>query len=59
VLALGGHAVYIPYHITWTHEMVESRLVEHNGYYELEHIGQLPGLIEELGRLSKHSRQKI
>jgi putative hydrolase of the HAD superfamily len=55
VLALGGYAVYIPYHITWTHEMVDSRPVEHNGYYELEHIGQLPGLIEELGRLSKHS----
>jgi putative hydrolase of the HAD superfamily len=47
VLALGGHAVYISYHLTWAHE-VESQPAAHNGYYELEHIGQLPGLIERL-----------
>ncbi|MBN1220095.1 MAG: HAD hydrolase-like protein [Anaerolineae bacterium] len=50
VIALGGHAVYIPYHVTWAHEIIEPQPGEHNGYYELEHIGQLAGLIEELGR---------
>jgi putative hydrolase of the HAD superfamily len=48
VLALGGHAVYVPYQTTWAHEIVDSPLVEHDRYYELEHIGQLPGLVEEL-----------
>ncbi len=51
VLALGGQAVYVPYHITWAHETVDSQHVEHDGYYELEHLGQLPRLIE---RLSLH-----
>jgi putative hydrolase of the HAD superfamily len=48
VLALGGRAVYIPYHTTWAHEAVDSKPVEHNGYYELEHIGQLSQLLERL-----------
>ena len=48
VLALGGYAVYIPYHITWTYETVDSQHVEHDRYYELEHLGQLLPLIEQL-----------
>ncbi len=47
VLELGSHAVYIPYHITWAHETVEHQ-PEQNGYYRLEHLGQLPNLIERL-----------
>jgi putative hydrolase of the HAD superfamily len=48
VLALGGTAVYIPFHITWAHETVDSQHVSHDGYYELEHLGQLPQLLEQL-----------
>lgn len=48
VLALGGHAMYIPYHTTWAHEAVDSQPIGHDGYYELEHLGQLPVLIEQL-----------
>ncbi len=48
IVALGGHAVHIPYHITWAHEVVDSHHIEHDGYYELEHLGQLPRLIERL-----------
>jgi putative hydrolase of the HAD superfamily len=48
VVELGGHGVYIPYHVTWAHEVVEHHPGEHNGYYELEHIGQLPKLVEKL-----------
>ncbi len=48
VLALGGQAVYIPYHTTWAHEAV-ARLEERpEGYAELEHIGLLPSLVERL-----------
>ena len=49
VLALGGHAVYIPYHTTWAHEALDSPPIGHDGYYELEHLGQLTPLIEQLG----------
>ncbi len=48
VLALGGTAVYVPYHTTWAHEVIDSQPVGHDGYYELEHLGQLPQLIERL-----------
>lgn len=48
VLALGGQAVYVPYHTTWAHELVEHHPTGHDGYYELEHLGQLPALIAEL-----------
>jgi len=48
VLGLGGHAVYIAYHTTWAHEAVDSQPIGHDGYHELEHLGQLPQLIEQL-----------
>ncbi len=46
VVALGGKAVYIPYHLTWAHEVVEATNGEQ--FYELEHLGQLPALIEQI-----------
>lgn len=48
VVAVGGQAVHIPYHITWQHEMVHNPPVDKNGYYELEHMGQLPELLHNL-----------
>jgi putative hydrolase of the HAD superfamily len=48
ILALGGRAVYIPYHHTWEHEIVADHQPEEHEYAELEHIGQLPGLLEML-----------
>jgi putative hydrolase of the HAD superfamily len=46
VVALGGAAVYIPYHLTWAHETVGD--ADAQQYFELEHIGLLPALIERL-----------
>ena len=48
VVALGGCAIHIPYHITWAHEEVDEHEV-HPPYYELAHIGQLPVLLVDLG----------
>jgi putative hydrolase of the HAD superfamily len=56
VLALGGTVVYIPYHVTWAHETADfSSDVSDSGYphqsgrwHELEHMGQLPQLVEQL-----------
>lgn len=54
VLELGGAAVYIPYENTWAHEMRvdASQAIEYaaarNGYYQLEHLGQLAELVARL-----------
>ncbi len=48
VAALGGHAVHIPYEITWAHEAVPDHAAAEASYHELAHIGQLPALVERL-----------
>jgi putative hydrolase of the HAD superfamily len=48
VLALGGHAVYVPYHLTWLHEQVQGPHAGQDGFYEVEHLGQVPALVERL-----------
>ncbi|HYD31947.1 MAG TPA: HAD family hydrolase [Azospirillaceae bacterium] len=45
VLEIGGHAVHIPYHITWGHEQVEE---PGDGFRTLESAAGLPGLLEQL-----------
>ena len=47
VLELGGCGVYIPFKFTWVHEQVAPQKGQKR-YLELEHIGQLPALIEKL-----------
>jgi putative hydrolase of the HAD superfamily len=49
VIEIGGTAVYIPYHLTWAHEQVDLD-PEAVQYFTLEHIGQLPGLLEHFSR---------
>jgi len=48
VLSLGASAVHIPHHLTWAHEAAEAPPAGQTGYYQLEHIGLLAGLLEEL-----------
>jgi putative hydrolase of the HAD superfamily len=50
VLELGGVAVYIPYAMTWTHENSIDRQLPQQGFYQLEHIGELPKLVQELNQ---------
>lgn len=40
VLAIGGHAVHIPYHITWDHEKVEHP-IEHENFRQVENIREV------------------
>ena len=45
VLAIGGHGVHIPYHITWEHEKTEHH-IDHPQFRQIENIRQiLPGLV--------------
>jgi len=47
VVALGGQAVYVPYQLTWVHETV-AKPEEKQGYFQLDHLGQLPALVARL-----------
>jgi len=40
VLNIGGHAIHVPYHITWVHEMVENQ-VEHDHFKSVCHIEEI------------------
>jgi putative hydrolase of the HAD superfamily len=48
VLELGGRAVYVPYHNTWVYETADAPSPGQPGYYEIEHLGHLPALLERL-----------
>jgi putative hydrolase of the HAD superfamily len=48
VLEIGGHAVHIPAEITWEHEAVQAPSDYHNQFYKLEHVGELPALLERI-----------
>jgi len=47
VLAIGASAVYVPNEFTWLHEAAEPPAGQ-PGYYELEHLGLLPALLNDL-----------
>jgi len=44
VLALGGHAIHIPYHITWEHEHVDVHIDDPN-FRQVEHISEVLPLL--------------
>lgn len=48
VVALGGRAVYVPYRTTWAHEHADPTPAERERFFEIEHLGLLPGLVERL-----------
>ncbi len=52
VVGLGGHAVHIPYAITWQHEHASVTPQElAQSYTHLEHVGLLPGHVERIAAL--------
>jgi putative hydrolase of the HAD superfamily len=51
VLAIGGYAVHIPYQITWVHEQVPQMSADHDQYFTVDRMAQLPGLINDIGKL--------
>lgn len=40
VLAIGGHAVHVPYHTTWAHEQIEHH-IEHDNFKEVTHLKEV------------------
>lgn len=51
VLEIGASAVYIPYPLTWAHEAAQPPPVDQPGYYQLEHMGALLDLLDQLERI--------
>ncbi len=48
VCQIGAHAVHIPFHTTWAHEMVEIQHTEGVSYQELADISLLPEFLKQL-----------
>lgn len=40
VLNIGGHAIHVPYHITWVHEQIDHT-IEHERFSVVTHISQV------------------
>jgi putative hydrolase of the HAD superfamily len=45
VLAIGGRAIHLPYHVTWAHEQAEPPAT---GYLRAESMAEVPGLVAAL-----------
>lgn len=48
VLAIGGTAVHLPYHLTWKHELTDTIPLENGRFFTLEGVRDLPPLLETL-----------
>ena len=47
VLAIGGHAVHVPYHTTWAHEVVTHKVV-HKNFSSVDKISALLPLLDKI-----------
>jgi putative hydrolase of the HAD superfamily len=54
VIALGAHAVHIPYQTTWIHERVTPADVDEQKYSRLKHIRLLPDFVAQLNLRMVH-----
>ena len=49
VISIGGYAVHVPAEMNWSLDAVPNAQFQSNDHYEIEHMGQLPNLIEGIG----------
>ena len=50
VIEAGGHAVYVPYSISWVHERVPPEALVDVHFHEIPHLRELPSLLSTLRR---------
>lgn len=48
VVELGARAIYIPYEITWQHEVADPSSAAHDGWWELASIREVPAKLAEI-----------
>jgi putative hydrolase of the HAD superfamily len=46
VVSLGGHAIHVPFHITWQHESAEGLVIPEGLYATVESIEKIPALLD-------------
>ena len=46
VLAIGGYAVYVPFHTTWEHEEADEKSITSPRFRKIEKISQVAGVID-------------
>jgi putative hydrolase of the HAD superfamily len=47
VLELGGHAIWVPYHVTWGHEQVARSGIDAGRSLEVKSIADVPAVIQD------------
>jgi putative hydrolase of the HAD superfamily len=45
VLAIGGHAIHIPFHTTWAHEKIDRKII-HKNFMTYEKIIDVLGCLQ-------------
>ena len=55
VIEAGGHAVYVPYAISWVHERVSLEALTDVHFHEIPHMRDLPALLGDCA----HSRPAL
>ena len=48
VVAIGGHAVHVPYEVEWAHESVPDDELPSERWWRLDSLGELPALLESI-----------
>lgn len=48
VLAIGGHAIHIPFETTWVHEMVSNKELSGKNFFRLEQISEVPTFLNSM-----------
>jgi putative hydrolase of the HAD superfamily len=48
VVSLGGHAIHIPYEVTWQHEHVPEDQLPKEGWRRISSVAELPSLLDQL-----------
>lgn len=57
VVAIGGWAVYVPNHLTWSHEHADPPAEARQRYLEVERLDQVPALVEQLAGYADRKRE--
>jgi putative hydrolase of the HAD superfamily len=47
-LEAGGHAVYVPYEMSWIHERVSDEALADVQFHRIAHMRELPELLQRL-----------
>jgi len=47
VLKLGGHAIHVPFHVTWEHEKIDHH-IDHPNFHAATTIREVPAIVQQI-----------